>query len=104
MGIEKGVNMSEVEFFTNMSKQIGELCAEIRSVIKRLEDGDKKLAEHEARLTLLEHGPGKLQQAANSEPLKDWIIKALIRIIGWGTVIVGSLVGAGEMLKNIHIG
>ena len=95
--------MSEVEFFTNMSKQIGELCAEIRIVIKRLEDGDKKLAEHEARLTLLEHGPNKVTQAVN-EPLKDWIIKALIRIIGWGTVIVGSLVGAGELLKSVHIG
>ena len=95
--------MSEVEFFTNMSKQIGELCAEIRIVIKRLEDGDKKLAEHEARLTLLEHGP-HVKGAAPNEPLKDWIIKSLIRIIGWGTVIVGSLAGAGEMLKNIHIG
>lgn len=104
MANEKGKKMNEIEFFTNMSKQIGELCAEIRTVIKRLEDGDKKLAEHEARLTLLEHGPGGLKQAANSEPLKDWIIKALIRIIGWGTVIIGSLAGAGEMLKNIHIG
>lgn len=96
--------MGEVEFFTNMSKQIGELCAEIRTVIKRLEDGDKKLAEHEARLTLLEHGPSGHARNAENEPLKDWIIKALIRIIGWGTVIIGSLVGAGEMLKNIHIG
>jgi len=95
--------MSEVEFFTNMSKQIGELCAEIRIVIKRLEDGDKKLAEHEARLTLLERGPNAKGTAQN-EPLKDWIIKALIRIIGWGTVIVGSLVGAGELLKSVHIG
>lgn len=93
--------MSEVEFFTNMSKQIGELCAEIRIVIKRLEEGDKKLAEHEARLALLERGGG---HEAAEEPLKNWIIKALIRIIGWGTIIVGSLVGAGEMLKNIHIG
>lgn len=96
--------MGEVEFFTNMSKQIGELCAEIRTVIKRLEDGDKKLAEHEARLTLLEHGPSGNARSAANEPLKDWIIKALIRIIGWGTVIIGSLAGAGEMLKNIHIG
>ena len=95
--------MNEFEFFTNMSKQIGELCAEIRTVIKRLEDGDKKLAEHEARLCLLEHGPSRAAQAAN-EPLKDWIIKSLIKIIGWGTVIVGSLVGAGELLKTIHVG
>ena len=103
MANERGVKMGEVEFFTNMSKQIGELCAEIRAVMKRLEDGDKKLAEHEARITLLEHGPNKAAQAAN-EPLKDWIIKALIKIIGWGTVIVGSLVGAGELLKTIHVG
>ena len=96
--------MSEVEFFTNMSKQIGELCAEIRIVIKRLEDGDKKLAEHEARLTLLEHGPKVAGRTEADEPLKNWIIKALIKIIGWGTVIVGSLVGAGELLKSVHIG
>lgn len=104
MANEKGRRMNEIEFFTNMSKQIGELCAEIRIVIKRLEDGDQKLAEHEARISTLEHGPSGNARSAANEPLKDWIIKALIRIIGWGTVIIGSLAGAGEMLKNIHIG
>ena len=95
--------MNDIEFFTNMSKQIGELCAEIRTVIKRLEDGDKKLAEHEARLTMLEHD-SKLSCVSDAdEPLKNWVIKALIRIIGWGTVIIGSLAGAGEMLKSINI-
>ena len=44
------------------------------------------------------------QNIYSDEPLKNWIIKALIRIIGWGTVIVGSLVGAGELLKSVHIG
>lgn len=37
------------------------------------------MAKHEARLALLEPGP----KAEADEPLKNWIIKALIRIIGW---------------------
>ena len=96
--------MSEVEFFANMSKQIGELCAEIRTVIKRLEVGDKKLMEHEARLAELELDKKRSHNGgAEEEPLKNWIIKALIRIVGWGMVIIGSLAGAGEMLKQIHL-
>ena len=101
--------MSQQDYFIEFSRELGNLNGNIKSVLERLEKGDKKMAEHEARLSMLEdkermqessHGPNM----EADEPLKNWIIKALIRIIGWGTVIVGSLVGAGELLKSVHVG
>lgn len=85
--------MSQQDYFIEFARELGNLNGNIKSVLSRLE-------KHEARLALLEQGP----KAEADEPLKNWIIKALIRIIGWGTVIVGSLVGAGELLKSVHVG
>ena len=101
--------MSQQDYFIQFSRELGKLNGNIESVLERLEKGAEKMAEHEARLSTLEdkergrasaHGPNM----ESDEPLKNWIIKALIRIIGWGTVIVGSLVGAGELLKSVHVG
>ena len=101
--------MSQQDYFIQFARELGALNGNIKSVLSRLEKGDERIAQHEARLSLIE---GKMRWQASSrgpnvyadEPLKNWIIKALIRIIGWGTVIVGSLVGAGELLKSVHIG
>ena len=101
--------MSQQDYFIEFSRELGALNGNIKSVLSRLEKGDERIAQHESRLSLIE---GKMRWQASSrgpntdadEPLKNWIIKALIRIIGWGTVIVGSLVGAGELLKSVHIG
>lgn len=101
--------MSQQDYFIQFASELGNLNGNIKSVLERLEKGDEKMAQHEARLSTLED---KERRRASSrgpnvdadEPLKNWIIKALIRIIGWGTVIVGSLVGAGELLKSVHIG
>lgn len=103
--------MSQQDYFIEFARELGNLNGNIKSVLERLEKGDEKMAKHEARLSLLE---GKVRERACAtdgeavaeadEPLKSWIIKALIRIIGWGTVIVGSLVGAGELLKSVHVG
>ena len=101
--------MSQQDYFIEFARELGAHNGNIKSVLSRLEKGDERIAQHEARLSLLE---GKMRWKASSlgpnrdadEPLKNWIIKALIRIIGWGTVIVGSLVGAGELLKSVHIG
>ena len=101
--------MSQQDYFIEFARELGALNGNIKSVLSRLEKGDERIAQHEARLSLIE---GKMRWQASSrgpnvyadEPLKNWIIKALIRIIGWGTVIVGSLVGAGELLKSVHIG
>ena len=101
--------MSQQDYFIQFSRELGKLNGNIESVLKRLENGDEKMAEHEARISTLEdkergrassHGPNM----EADEPLKNWIIKALIRIIGWGTVIVGSLVGAGELMKSVRVG
>nr|DAG81929.1 MAG TPA: hypothetical protein [Caudoviricetes sp.] len=92
--------MSQQDYFIKFARELGILNGNIKSVLERLEKGDERMAKHEARLALLEQG---LKSEAD-EPLKNWIIKALIRIIGWGTVIVGSLVGAGELLKSVHVG
>ena len=101
--------MSQQDYFIEFSRELGNLNGNIKSVLERLEKGDEKMAEHEARLSTLEDKERWLASAhrpntESDEPLKNWIIKALIRIIGWGTVIVGSLVGAGEMLKSVHVG
>ena len=101
--------MSQQDYFIEFSRELGNLNGNIKSVLERLEKGDEKMAEHEARLSTLEDKERWLASAhrpntESDEPLKNWIIKALIRIIGWGTVIVGSLVGAGELLKSVHVG
>ena len=101
--------MSQQDYFIQFASELGNLNGNIKSVLERLEKGDEKIAEHEARLSTLEdkerrRASARWPHVAAEEPLKNWIIKALIRIIGWGTVIVGSLVGAGELLKSVHIG
>lgn len=103
--------MSQQDYFIQFARELGKLNGNIESVLERLEKGDEKMAQHEARISMLE---GKERGSAceddgetvaeADEPLKNWIIKALIRIIGWGTVIIGSLVGAGELLKSVRVG
>lgn len=92
--------MSEMEFYANLSRQIGELCADIRAVMDRLEKGDERMANHEARISAIEH----CKHAPDGDSFKMWLIKALVKIIGWGAVIIGSLTGAGEMLKRVSVG
>lgn len=100
--------MSQQDYFIEFASELGALNGNIKSVLSRLEKGDERMAQHEARLSTLEDKERERASARGpnmdaDEPLKNWIIKALIRIIGWGTVIVGSLVGAGELLKSVHI-
>lgn len=103
--------MSQQDYFIQFARELGKLNGNIESVLERLEKGDEKMAQHEARISMLEgtkrgsacEDDGETVAEAD-EPLKNWIIKALIRIIGWGTVIIGSLVGAGELLKSVRVG
>ena len=101
--------MSQQDYFIEFSRELGNLNGNIKSVLSRLEKGDEKMAEHAARLSTLEdkermRDSPHVPNMEADEPLKNCIIKALIRIIGGGTVIGGSLVGAGELLKSVHIG
>lgn len=46
---------------------------------------------------LCESCPAKLNQTAPKEAMKDWLIKELIRLLGWVIVIIGCLTGAKEL-------
>ena len=92
-------------YFIDFAKQLGALNGNISSVLQRLEKGDAKLADHEARLTTIEMKSREERgECRRDEPLKEWIIKALIRIIGWGTVVIASLSGAGDLVRKISVG
>ena len=105
--------MSQQDYFIEFARELGNLNGNLTAVLKRIEErmakNDEIMSRHEARLSTLEdkerwRASSHRPNTEADEPLKNWIIKALIRIIGWGTVIVGSLVGAGELLKSVHIG
>ena len=46
--------MSQQDYFTQFARELGKLNGNIESVLKRLEKGDEKMAQHEARLSTLE--------------------------------------------------
>lgn len=78
-----------IELIADMNKNIGELCGDIKSVMKRLEKGDEKLADHERRLMELEaersgdrKNPTLLVTVATSlAKYGPWVVMALILII-----------------------
>lgn len=72
--------MSERDYFISFAQQLGELNGNISAVLQRLEKGDAKMADHEARLAMLERGKhqheiGKLPQWA------VYLIVALVSIL-----------------------
>ena len=105
--------MSQQDYFIEFARELGNLNGNLTAVLNRIEErmakNDEIMSRHEARISMLE---GKERGRASShepntgadESMKNWIIKALIRIIGWGTVIIGSLVGAGELMKSVRVG
>lgn len=78
-----------IELIADMNGKIGELCGDIKSVMKRLEKGDEKLADHERRLMELETKKAVEQKSPALlttivSPLAKygpWIVMALILII-----------------------
>lgn len=77
-----------IELIADMNRNIGELCGDIKSVMKRLEKGDEKLADHEHRLLELEKrgaaakNPALLSMFVSSAAkYGPWIVIALILII-----------------------
>ena len=91
--------MSEKDYFISFAAQLGELNGNIASVLKRLEKGYVKLTEHEARLAKIEHERRK----EHDEPLKDWLIKRLTNIIGFGIAAAActkiGVDGVAEILR-----
>lgn len=56
--------MNPQEYFIEFSRELGELNGNIKSVLLRLEKGDEKMAQHEARLSTLEGKSGVLPRWA----------------------------------------
>ena len=78
--------MSERDYFISFAQQLGELNGNISAVLQRLEKGDAKMADHEARLAMLEHGKrpqggGLVESMKRHAGVVLWIITALIAVI-----------------------
>ena len=56
--------MSQQDYFIQFSRELGALNGNIEAVLKRLEKGDEKMAEHEARISTLEGKGGGLPRWA----------------------------------------
>lgn len=75
-----------LDIWVKISTQIGELNGFIKTALD-------KLADHEKRLDDLEKGKG------NS--LKDTIIQWLVKGLVASVFVIGSLCGAGSILKQL---
>lgn len=74
-----------LDIWVKISTQIGELNGSIKSVLD-------KLADHESRLNSLEQSKNSIKDV-----VVQWLLKGLIASI----FIIGSLTGAGSLLKGI---
>lgn len=75
-----------LDIWVKISTQIGELNGFIKTALD-------KLADHEKRLDDLEKGKG------NS--LKDTVIQWLVKGLVASVFVIGSLCGAGSILKSL---
>lgn len=75
--------MSQQDYFIEFSRELGELNGNIKSVLSRLEKGDEKMAQHEARLSALERGGRGVVGA-----LPRW---AVYVIVGLLAALLGAL-------------
>lgn len=85
-----GVGDKMVELFTDMNRQLGEMTAEIRSVLARLEKGDRKLEEHESRLDALEkktHAEAAVE-SNNRKDLFTLVVETVIKWGGWAILLI----------------
>ena len=86
--------MSQQDYFIEFARELGNLNGNIEAVLKRLEKGDERMAQHEARLSLIE---GKMRgQVAESSHgaggqggvLPRW---AVYVIVGLLAALLGAL-------------
>lgn len=85
-----GVGDKMVELFTDMNRQLGEMTAEIRSVLDRLEKGDRKLEEHESRLDALEkktHADSAVESNKRND-LFALVVETVIKWGGWAILLI----------------
>lgn len=73
-----------VDALFDLSKEVGSLVGEVRTVVRRLEKGDEKLADHEARISTLEQRgntpPAWSFGKLNSNNL-PWVVVAIMAVI-----------------------
>ena len=75
-----------LDIWVKISQQIGELNGFIKTALD-------KLADHEKRLDDLEKERGS--------SLKDTVVQLLVKGLVASVFVIGSLTGAGTILKNI---
>ena len=80
--------MSQQDYFIEFSRELGELNGNIKSVLSRLEKGDEKMAQHEARLSTLEGKVRGQSSATGGVVLPRW---AVYVIVGLLAALLGAL-------------
>ena len=81
--------MSQQDYFIQFSRELGALNGNIEAVLKRLEKGDEKMAQHEKRLSTLE---GKMRGQASHGPsggaLPRWVVYVIVGLL---SALLGAL-------------
>ena len=83
--------MSQQDYFIEFARELGALNGNIKSVLSRLEKGDEKMAQHEARLSTLEdkeRGRASASNGASGGALPRW---AVYVIVGLLAALLGAL-------------
>ena len=86
--------MSQQDYFIQFASELGKLNGNIESVLKRLEKGDEKMAQHEARISTLElnaRGEASASNGSNGSngyALPRW---AVYVIVGLLSALLGAL-------------
>lgn len=86
--------MSQQDYFIQFARELGVLNGNIEAVLKRLEKGDEKMAEHEARLSTLEvkvRGRASASNGANEAndgALPRWVVYVIVGLL---SALLGAL-------------
>ena len=83
--------MSQQDYFIQFASELGKLNGNIESVLKRLEKGDEKMAQHESRISTLElnaRGEASASNGSNGYALPRW---AVYVIVGLLSALLGAL-------------
>ena len=80
--------MSQQDYFIQFSRELGALNGNIEAVLKRLEKGDEKMAEHEARISTLEGNVRGSSTTADGSALPRWVVYVIVGLLA---ALLGAL-------------
>ena len=80
--------MSQQDYFIQFSRELGTLNGNIEAVLKRLEKGDEKMAEHEARISTLEGNVRRSLPAVDGGALPRWVVYVIVGLLA---ALLGAL-------------